>query len=126
MENSSNQKRVLIFLTKGLENSIVARSALLHATASAAMGIDTTLYCAADGTDIMDKDAWKKEKIEAGKPTLKQRIDEAKEASVKFMVCSQSMAVKGIGEKDLIEGAKIVGAATLVDMALDYDTVISF
>jgi len=120
------RKRVLIFLTKGLETPIVARSALLHATASAAMGLDTTLYCAADGTDIMHKDAWRREKTEPGKPTLKQRLDEAAKANVKFMVCEQSMKVKGMTPADLIEGAKLSGAATLVDMALDYDTVISF
>lgn len=124
MEN--RPKRVLIFLTKGLESPIVPRSALLHATASAAMGADTTLYCAADGTDIMHRDAWKKENVQPGKPTLKQRLDEARDADVKFMVCSASMAVKGFKEEDLIEGAKITGAATLVDLALDYDAVISF
>jgi predicted peroxiredoxin len=123
MENS---KRVLIFLTKGLEAPIVARSALLHAAASGAMGIDTTLYCAANGADIMDKDAWKKEEVQPGRPTLKQRLDEARDANVKFMVCSAAMAAKGIKEEDLIEGTKISGAATLVDLALDYDTVISF
>ena len=119
-------KRVLIFLTKGLESPIVARSALLHATASASMGIDTTLYLAANGTDIAHRDAWQKEQVAPGKPTLKQRLDEASQASVKFMVCSQSMAVKGIAPTDLIEGAKVSGAATLVELALEYDTVISF
>jgi predicted peroxiredoxin len=90
------------------------------------MGLDTTLYCAANGTDIMHRDWWQKEKIEPGKPTLKQRIDEASKANVKFMVCEQSMKVKGITPSDLVEGAKLSGAATLVDLALDYDTVISF
>jgi predicted peroxiredoxin len=119
-------KRVLIFLSKGLESPMVARSALLHATASAAMGLDTTLYFAAEGTDVAHKEAWKKENVAPGKPTLKQRMEEAKEANVKFKVCSQSMAVKGMTQEDLVEGAEITGAATLVDLALSYDTVISF
>lgn len=123
---SQEPKKVLIFLTKGLEQPMVARSALLHATASALMDIDTTLYCAAEGAEILVEGAWKKEVREPGTPTLKQRLDEAKEAGVKFSVCEQACRVMGIKPDGLIDGVEILGAATMIDRALDYDAIISF
>lgn len=123
---SGGEKKVLVFLSKGLESPMVARSALLHATASAAMGMDTTIYFAANATEIAHRDGWKKEKIQPGAPTLKQRLEEAASVNVKFKVCSQSMHVMGIAPSDLIQGAEVCGAATLVELALNYDTVISF
>jgi predicted peroxiredoxin len=50
----------------------------------------------------------------------------ALEAGVKFVVCDQSTQLMGLGRGDYIDGAEIVGAATLNDLSLDADAVLCF
>jgi len=45
---------------------------------------------------------------------------------VKLAVCEQSCMLLGIGRGEFIPEAKIAGAATLNDLALDADTVLCF
>jgi len=44
---------------------------------------------------------------------------------VKLMVCEQSCMLLGLDRGDFIEPAQVVGAATLNDIVLDADAVIS-
>jgi predicted peroxiredoxin len=53
---------------------------------------------------------------------MKQALD----AGVKFLVCDQSTQVLGIDRGGYIPGAKVVGAATLNDLALEADGILTF
>jgi predicted peroxiredoxin len=97
---------------------------ILAATA-AAMGLDTTIYFVIKGVTAVKKG--EAEKVKLGSfPTLRQVMDQAIKAGVKFAVCEQSCMLLGISRGDFIPEAKIVGAATLNDMALDADAVLCF
>lgn len=49
------------------------------------------------------------ERLQPNLPTLTQRLKKAIEMEVGIQCCSQTMANKGLKEKDLIPGVKIAG-----------------
>jgi len=53
-------------------------------------------------------------------------MDQAINAGVKLMVCEQSTQLLGLDRGDFVDSAKVVGAATLNDLILDADAVLSF
>ena len=118
------EEKLVIVLSKGLNYPDIARTTLMVAALSANMGIKTTLFCFQDGVEIMVKGALDNEVEEPGVPTVRQRLKEAIDAGVEILVCSQTLVVRNIKEEDLIEEAKVAGAATLVYLALDARNVI--
>ncbi len=117
----------LVVCTSGLNAPATARSALMFASIAATANCRTILYCVQDGIDIMIKGAVEKEpNIKPGRPTLKQRLQEAIEAGVEFQVCSQTFSNRRLGPDELIPEATITGAATLIDLALDADGILAF
>jgi predicted peroxiredoxin len=117
--------QLVFVLTTGFNSPGVTRATLMFASISAAMDVETTLFCVQEGAEIMVKGALDKEETKLGVPMIKQRLEEAIEAGVEILVCEQTMKVKGIKEEDLIDEAKVSGAATLIDLALEAKNVIS-
>ncbi len=117
-------ERLVFVLTTGLNSPGVTRATLMFSAISAAMDVETTLFCVQDGAEIMVRGALDNEESTPGTPTIKQRLEEAIEAGVEILVCEQTMRVKGISEDELIEEAKVSGAATLIDLALEARNVL--
>lgn len=87
--------------------------------AKGAYDLRTVIYCVQDGADILVKGGVDKEPpLKPGAPTLRQRLQEALEAGVELQVCEVTANNKGIRAEDLIEGATITGAATLIDLSI--------
>ena len=59
-------------------------------------------------------------------PSVKEMIDKSLEMGIEFMVCEASKQMLGWEKVDLIDGVKIVGAATLNDLVLDAAGVMWF
>ncbi|WP_457555602.1 DsrE family protein [Candidatus Pyrohabitans sp.] len=117
-------ERLVFVLTTGLNSPGVTRATLMFSAISAAMDVETTLFCVQDGAEIMVRGALDREESKTGVPTIKQRLEEAIEAGVEILVCEQTIRVKGISEDELIEEAKVSGAATLIDLALEAKNVL--
>lgn len=98
----------------------------MFATISATMDVKTTVYCIMEGAEILVKGNPEKDVVEEGKPNLVQRLDEAIKAGVEILLCDRTLRAKNIDPKDLIPQAKIVGAATLIDLALEADGTLTF
>jgi predicted peroxiredoxin len=95
------------------------------ATTAAAMDIDAEIYFLIKGVTVVKKG--EAEKIKIGTfPSLKEVMDQAIATDVKLFVCEQSTQLLGIPRADFIPEAKIVGAGTLNDLALDADAVLNF
>jgi predicted peroxiredoxin len=89
------------------------------------MGVDTTIYFVIRGVTVVKKGA--AEAVKIGQfSSLRQAMDQAIRAGVKLAVCEQSCMLLGIDRGDFIPEAKIVGAATLNDLVLDANAVLSF
>jgi predicted peroxiredoxin len=61
-------------------------------------------------------------------PSLKQVMDQAAKEGVRMLVCGQSCQMLGLkgSPEEFEDPAKVVGAATLNDLVLEADGVLSF
>jgi len=89
------------------------------------MGIEATIYFVIKGITVVKKGEAEKIKI-GGFPSLKDVMNQAIKAGVKLMVCEQSCMLFNLPRGDFVGDAGIVGAATLNDLLLESDAVLSF
>jgi hypothetical protein len=122
---SSKKKKILYMQTSGVDTPERTYAPFILAATASAMGLDATIYFVIKGVTVVKKG--EAEKVKLGSfPTLRQVMDQAIKAGVKFAVCEQSCMLLGISRGDFISEAKIVGATTLNDIALDADAVLCF
>jgi predicted peroxiredoxin len=119
------KKKILYVQTSGVENPERAYAPFILATTAAMMNIDATIYFLIKGITLVRKG--EAEKIKIGSfPPLKDVMNQAVKAGVKLVVCEQSCGLLGIPRGDFMQQANIVGAATLNDLALSADAILSF
>jgi len=118
-------KRILYVQTSGTDTPERLYAPFILGATAAAMGIDASVYFLIKGITVVRKG--EAEKVKLGSfPSLKEVMDQAAKAGVKLLVCEQSCQLLGLKLGDFIEEAKIVGAATLNDLLLEADAVLSF
>jgi len=121
----SAKKKILYVLTSGVDTPERTYAPFVLAATASAMGLEATIYFVIKGITVVKKG--EAEKVKLGQfPTLRQVMEQAIKAGVKLVVCEQSCMLLNIPRGEFIQEAKIVGAATLNDMALDADTVLCF
>jgi uncharacterized protein len=119
-------KKILMIMTTGPEDPDKTYAPFYTAALMAAMEIDTTMYFLMHAPELLRKGVAETVPLKKG-GNLKMFIDMAQENGVKFLACAESCRdLCDIPEGDLIEGVKLVGSATLADLSLDADSVISF
>jgi len=100
-------------------------SPLVLAQTAKAMDVDATVYYLGEGLRVLRPGA--AEKIRLGSfPSVKEMIDRTLALGIPIFVCEASKQMLGWQTVELIPGVKIVGAATLNDLALDADTTMWF
>jgi len=120
-------KKILYVQTSGTDAPDRLYAPFILATTARAMGIDATVYFLGKGVTVVMKG--NAEKIKLGSfPTVKQVMDQAAKAGVKMLICGQSCQMLGLNgaPEEFEDPAKVVGAATLNDLLLDADAVLSF
>jgi hypothetical protein len=121
----SSSKKILYVQTSGVDNPERAYAPFILATTAAMMNIDATVYFVIKGVTLVKKG--EAEKIKMGNfPSLREVMDQAVKAGVKLAVCEQSCGLLGIPRGEFTKDSKIVGAATLNDLALSADAVLCF
>jgi predicted peroxiredoxin len=121
----SGRKKILYIQTSGTDQPERTYAPFILATTAAMMDIEATVYFIIKGITLVKKG--EAEKIKLGSfPSLKEVMNQAVKAGVKLAVCEQSCNLLGIPRGDFTPEAKIVGAATLNDLALEADAVLSF
>ncbi|MDH5754046.1 MAG: DsrE family protein [Candidatus Bathyarchaeota archaeon] len=121
----SEKKRILYVQTSGVDTPERTYAPFVLATTAAMMNIDATIYFLIKGVTVVKRG--EAEKIKLGSfPSLKEVMDQATKAGVKLLVCEQSTQLLGLSRGDFIPEAKVVGAATLNDLALDANAIICF
>jgi predicted peroxiredoxin len=119
------RKRLLYVQTSGIDTPERTYAPFVLATTAAMMDIDATIYFLIKGVTVVKRGEAEKITI-GGFPSLKEVIDQAAEAGVELLVCGQSTQLLGLSRGDFIPEAKVVGAATLNDLALDADAILCF
>ena len=89
------------------------------------MDIDAMVYYLGQGLKVLRPDVCEKIKIGAF-PTLREMIDKTLQMGIPIYVCEASKQMLGWDEVELVNGVKIVGAATLNDLVLDADGTMWF
>ncbi|HUT54363.1 MAG TPA: DsrE family protein [bacterium] len=119
------KKKIVYVQTSGTDHPERLYAPFILGAAAKAMDIDAIIYFLIKGVTVVKKG--EAEKVKLGSfPSLKEVMDQAIKAGVELMVCDQSTQLLGLSRGDFIAEARIVGAATLNDVALDADQVISF
>ena len=117
--------RILYVQTSGVETPERLYAPFILGATARAMEAEASIFFMIKGITAMKKG--EAEKIKIGSfPSLKEVIDQALAAGVKMYICEQSTQLLNIPRGDFIVEAKIAGAGTLNDLALDVDSVISF
>jgi uncharacterized protein len=122
-----NKKKILYVQTSGPESPERQYSPLILAQTAIAMDIEPTVYYLGFGLKVLV--AGEAEKIKIGEfPALKDVMQQAVHQGVKIMACQQSMQLfQGeISSADIMKDAVIAGAATLNDLALEADAILTF
>ena len=121
----TDKKNILYVQTSGIDTPKRLYSPFVLGMTAKAMDIDATVYFLGLGITVVKKG--EAEKVKEGNfPTVKEIMDQAAAAGVKFLVCEQSTQLLNLDRGDFIPEAKIVGAATLNDLVLDADATMWF
>ena len=100
-------------------------SPLVLAQTAKAMGIDAKVYYLGQGLKVLLPGT--AEKIKLGSfPSVKEMIEKTLSLGIEILVCEASKQMFGWEKVDLLPGLKIVGAATLNDLALESDATMWF
>jgi hypothetical protein len=100
-------------------------SPLVLAQTAKAMGLKPKLYYLGQGLRILVPGA--AEKIKLGTfPTVAEMLQKTMQAGIEIDVCEASKQMLGWEKINMIKGVKIVGAATLNDLALQAGTTMWF
>ena len=111
--------------TSGVNTPRRLYSPFVLATVAASMNIEATIYFLGTGLSVVK--TGEAEKIQMGDvPPLSEVMQRAADAGVNFTVCDQSSQLMGLERGDDVDGVEVVGAATLNDLALDADAILSF
>jgi len=123
----AEKKKILYVQTSGTNTPERLYSPLILAQTAKAMGLNATVYFLGLGMKNLVKG--EAEKVKIGEfPNLLEVIKQTAAQGIEIMACQQSMQLFGgeIKAEDLIEEAKIAGAATLNDLALEADAILTF
>ena len=121
----AGKKHILYVQTSGVDMPKRLYSPFVLGMTAKAMDIDATIYFLGSGVTVVKKG--EAEKVKEGSfPTVKEIMDQAVAAGVKLLVCEQSTQLFNLDRGAFIEEAKVVGAATLNDLALDADATMWF
>ncbi len=120
-------KKILYVQTSGTDTPERLYSPLILAQTAKAMGQEATIYFLGLGLKNLVKGEAEKVKI-GDFPTLKEVIAQTASQGIQLMACQQSLQLFGgdIKAEQLIDEATIAGAATLNDLALDADAILTF
>ena len=100
-------------------------SPLVLAQTAKAMGLNPKIYYLGQGLRILQPGA--AEKIKVGKfPSVAEMLQKTMQMGIEIDACEASKQLLGLETISLIPGVKIVGAATLNDLALSANATLWF
>jgi len=120
-------KKILVIQTHGVQTPRRTYSPLFYAMAAAAMEMEVMVWFTMDGTNQLKKgEAEKVQLVKDSNVNLKTMLEMAMDSEVELRVCQQSLELWDMKPDDLIDGVEILGATSIIDLALNYDHVMYF
>jgi predicted peroxiredoxin len=116
--------KILFVQSSGTDSPERSYAPFVLASIARTMDVEVSIFFMIKGITLLKRG--EATKIQIGQfPNLKDMIDKALAVGVRLYVCEQSSQLLGIPKGDFMSEAKIAGAATLVDLMLDADSVLS-
>ena len=119
MPYGGNMRSLVIKCTAGAEDAERCNQAFTVAAAAIAAGARVSLWLTGEATWLAVPGRAEEFTLPHAAPLAETR--DLVLADGDLVVCSQCAARRGIGEGDLVEGARIAGAAGFVELALAED-----
>jgi len=117
--------KILYVQTSGTDTPERLYAPFVLGMTAAAMDIEASIFFMIKGITAVRKG--EAEKIRLGSfPSLGEVMRQAVDAGVKIYICEQSSQLLGIPKGDFVPEGIIAGGATLNDLALDADAVVTF
>lgn len=116
---------IVINLTRSTDDVDRASVAMVVAGASVASGQETTVFLSSEGVRLAETGV-ASTLHEEGFAPMADLVAGYVSAGGTFLVCSPCAKKRGISEESVIEGASIVGGATLVALLVDGASSLSF
>lgn len=113
-------------MTSGPESPRRCATPFFFAAVAAAMDRDVTMFFTVDGTLLLKKDVARAIHPKEGGEPVSHFLDQAREAGVTFLACTASMELHGLAASDLIPEVRMAGAATMLQLAEESVTVLTF
>ncbi len=127
MSEDLEGKKILVIQTHGVDTPTRTYSPIYYAVAAAAMEMDVMIWFTMNGTNQLKKgEAEKVSLVPESGVTLKSMLQMALDNDVKLRVCQQSLTLWDMKPEDLIDGVEILGATSIISLALESDHVMYF
>ncbi|HXZ49389.1 MAG TPA: DsrE/DsrF/DrsH-like family protein [Usitatibacter sp.] len=122
----ADDNRVLIVMTSGPDTPRRCATPFFFATLAAAMDNDVTMFFTIDGTLLLKKGLAETIYPKKGGQPASYFRREALEAGVKMIACTASTDLHDLKPEDLIPEVKMGGGATMLELAEEATTVLTF
>jgi hypothetical protein len=117
--------KIIYVQTSGVDTPERLYAPFILAMTAKAMGDEAVIYFVIKGVTVVKKGNVEKVKIK-NFPSLKEIMDQAMQNGVEMMACDRSSELLGIDKGDIVDGVKVVGAATLNQLVLEADAALFF
>ncbi|MFN8472716.1 MAG: DsrE family protein [Anaerolineae bacterium] len=118
--------KVMIIMTSGPETPRRCATPFFFASLAAAMDYDVTMFFTIDGILLVKRGMAETVYPKQGGKAVSEFLNEALENGVKFAACSAALELHDLQPSDLIDGVKMVGGASMWQIAEDCKTVLTF
>jgi hypothetical protein len=118
--------KVMIIMTSGPDTPRRCATPFFFASLAAAMEYEVVMFFTIDGTLLLKKGMAETVVPKAGGKPVSDFIQDAIDAGVTFLACTASTELHDLQPSDLIDGVKMVGGASMWQIAEDCKTVLTF
>ncbi len=118
--------KVMIIMTSGPDTPHRCATPFFFASLAVAMENEVTMFFTIDGTLLLKKGMAETVFPKTGGKPVSGFLQDAMDAGVVFQACTASMELHDLKPEDLIDGVKMVGGATMWQIAEDCKTVLTF
>jgi uncharacterized protein len=118
--------KVMIIMTSGPDTPRRCATPFFFASLGVAMEYDVTMFFTIDGTLLLKKGMAETIYPKAGGKPVSDFIKDAIDGGVKLLACTASTELHDLQPSDLIDEVKMVGGATMWQLAEDCKTVLTF
>ncbi len=118
--------KVMIIMTSGPDTPHRCATPFFFASLAIAMENEVTMFFTIDGTLLLKKGVAETVFPKNGSKPVSGFLQDAMDAGVEFLACTASMELHDLKPEDLIDGVKLVGGATMWQVAEECKTVLTF